>query len=234
MVRNYLDGVHLKVLGLKGEDGDIYVYRASPEDFQKSEEIRPEVERQQKEIAELSAQAFQLPDLGKDNTALWKRIREELEPVAKPLKEQYEKLREEEIQKIISRAEKYSSRSLLPQFNYMVSLQRVRLSSFSERFVWCDEIRVWDNRKEKEIARSRRFLGYSTMVGVRSLGGSPFEGGGGLGDLRVYRFDDRVLFSYAKVNTVETDRNLFRREMYRLGSMYWRKKNKSMVIQDAK
>ncbi len=39
MIRNYLDGIHLKTMGLNGPDGKIYVYTATAEDWKKSSSI---------------------------------------------------------------------------------------------------------------------------------------------------------------------------------------------------
>jgi hypothetical protein len=39
MIRNYLDGVHLKTMALNGPDGKIYVYTATEEDWRESREI---------------------------------------------------------------------------------------------------------------------------------------------------------------------------------------------------
>jgi len=40
MIRNYLDGVHLKTMGLNGPDGSLYIYTATPEDWRASREFK--------------------------------------------------------------------------------------------------------------------------------------------------------------------------------------------------
>lgn len=40
MIRNYLDGVHLKIMGLNAPDGSVYIFTATPEDWQTSREIK--------------------------------------------------------------------------------------------------------------------------------------------------------------------------------------------------
>lgn len=40
MIRNYLDGVHIKKMALNGPDGTIYWYEGSPEDWQESKDIK--------------------------------------------------------------------------------------------------------------------------------------------------------------------------------------------------
>lgn len=234
MVKNYLDGVNLNMLALKGEDEKTYVYRASLDDFLESEKLRPDVKNRQREIAELKAKAIQMPRQGQDNSEVWKKIREELEPVARPLTKKYEQLREEEIRKIIDKVEVYTPGASLPQFKYTVVFQRIRLPAWQERFVWCDLIRIQDNEKDKEVAHSRRYLSYTPMTSIRYEGNSPFENGERLGDVRAYTFDDKVLFGYAGVKETETNKSMLRRNNYQLASIRWQKKNKTVVIEDAK
>ena len=40
MIRNYLDGIHLKVMALNGPDGAFYRYEATPDDWRRSREIK--------------------------------------------------------------------------------------------------------------------------------------------------------------------------------------------------
>jgi hypothetical protein len=40
MIQNYLDGVHLKIMGLNAPDGNVYIFTATPEAWQKSREIK--------------------------------------------------------------------------------------------------------------------------------------------------------------------------------------------------
>jgi hypothetical protein len=40
MIRNYLDGVHLKTIGLNAPDGSVFIYTAEPDDWQASRDIK--------------------------------------------------------------------------------------------------------------------------------------------------------------------------------------------------
>jgi hypothetical protein len=40
MIRNYLDGVHLKIMGLNAPDGSVYIFTATPEAWQTSRDIK--------------------------------------------------------------------------------------------------------------------------------------------------------------------------------------------------
>jgi hypothetical protein len=72
----------------------------------------------------------------------------------------------------------------------------------------CDEISI-DEMKDngKEIAFSKRCLGYSPKIGVNPTGW-PFYGGIQLGDYQAYGFDDKVLFKFSDVHgSLDTYRN---------------------------
>lgn len=49
MIRNYLDGVHLKTMALNGPDGTIYVYSATEEDWRESSANNKETEQDWKD-----------------------------------------------------------------------------------------------------------------------------------------------------------------------------------------
>ncbi len=55
MIRNYLDGVHLKTMALNGPNGKIFVYSATAEDWQKSRKIEVD-ERPEEYFAALEAE----------------------------------------------------------------------------------------------------------------------------------------------------------------------------------
>ncbi len=52
MIRNYLDGVHLKTMAVNGPDGFIYLYNATAEDWQGSSEIKKETQQGWKDYFE--------------------------------------------------------------------------------------------------------------------------------------------------------------------------------------
>jgi len=198
MVTNYLDGVHLKMLALNGDDGKIYFYQATLNDFSGSEEIRPEHDRLKTHITELEKKAMKIGKNGGNNSKLWQEIRKEYYPRLKALG--YDRQRKKEINLIFSRPVVYQDLKQVPATNYLVELKRTRLSRWEERFVWCDEIRIHDNVREEDIAFSKRCLGYSPKIGFDPIGGT-FTGGVRLGDKQVYEFDDKVLFGYAGVSS---------------------------------
>jgi len=70
MIRNYLDGVHLKTMALNGWDGMIYVYNATEEDWQKSREIHKETQEDWRSyFAKLEKEAQTIAQKGKVYTS---------------------------------------------------------------------------------------------------------------------------------------------------------------------
>jgi uncharacterized membrane protein (DUF485 family) len=232
MVESYLDGIHLTSLALNGDDGKIYMYQASVEDFLESERIRPEHERLEKNIAALRQRIKGIlkkhegnPSLKKDE--MWKKYHQdtkqlwlkskELESKIKKLG--YKKIRKQEIDRIYAKPVVYDSPADLPPINYRVHFQRLRLPDWQEKFVWCDEIAVQDVHQNEEVAFSKRCLGYTLDAAkvVYYTGVGKF-GGARLGDERAYSFDDKVVFEWAEViDTLEVTKNNLDRSFYKLG-----------------
>lgn len=198
MVRDYLDGVHLKILALNGEDGKFYLYRASLNDFSESEKLHLKHEELDKKIKQLEEEAKQIGASGGDNRQLWRNIREKYNSKLKKIG--YKTQREKEIDHIFAEPEIYQSLEDLPSLKYQIKFQHNRLPYVQEKFVWCDEIHIRDNDEDEEIAFSKRCLGYASRVFPNPIGsGAPFYGGARLGNERIYWFDNEVLFEYVKV-----------------------------------
>jgi len=207
MVASYLDGIHLKTLAIKGEDAQIYLYRATKDDFAESEKIQPQHEKLSLKIERLEKEAKTVGRNGGDNKKLWKVIRQIHEPEIKQLG--YKKIREKEIRKIFANPIIYKNVNEIPLTNYHVTFNRNCLPEWQEKFVWCDEVTIFDNIKNEKIAFSKRCMGYSPMTGVNPVSSSPksFYGGSRLGDERAYSFDDKVLFHYVSGNVADGNRN---------------------------
>ncbi len=204
MVNNYLDGIHLQKLALNGDDGKIYLYQASADDFSESEKIRPEHDRLQAKISALEQKAMQIGGAGGNNRPLWKKIREDYYPQLKALG--YEQQRKKEIDRIFSRPMIFQRPEDLGEMHFRIELKQNRLPRWEERFVWCDEIRIHDNIKQEDIAFSKRCLGYSPKIGIDPIGGT-FTSGTRLGDEYVYEFDDKVLFGYGIKSGYDNERD---------------------------
>jgi len=95
--------------------------------------------------------------------------------------------------------EVFEDASQLPPVNYKVVLNQVPLPWLLKRYIWSDQMDIYDTRSGERIAFSRRYMGYSPrMMLVAPVGDSPFEGSGYAGDRLVSHFDDKVLFKSIK------------------------------------
>lgn len=220
MVESYLDGVHLKSLALNGDDGKIYLYKASIQDFAGSEVVRPEFEHLSKKILLLENEKNEIwkkrvaeAKKAKIDKWPWPKTREKHNHATRELKLKiqenksllkdlnYKNIRKQEIDKIFAKPEIYTSRSDLPPAKYLVHLQPLPLYNWQKKFVWCDEIMINDIAQEETMAFSRRCLGYNPFTTVNYPGKDhSFYGGARLGDPWVYEFDNKMLFKYTKEN----------------------------------
>lgn len=218
MVSNYLDGTNLQMLALNDGKGKLYLYQASPEDYLESAKLRPEIMETEKTLKAMSDQMHRDQKEKKDVSKSSAKFRK-LDEAFMYRRKAYEQVRKDEIAKVMARVKVYqpTGNSLpadLPPFAYQVQIQRLRLPEWQEKFTWCDEIEIFDNQKNEEIAFSKRCLGYSPKFGINPLGSCcPFHGGSRLGDEHTYGFDDKVLFGYANVrSSYESDRNNLERK----------------------
>lgn len=222
MVKNYLDGVNLHTLALNDGEGRIYLLQAGPEDYAESAKLKPEFERLKDRLNKLEKEARE----GGSEEDLWKKYREE-DVKLRQIRNAYEKQHDQDIVGIMARAQAYkfdgtSLPSALPFFNYTVRLHRLRLPDWQEKFVWSDGITIMDNPKNEEIAFSRRCLAYTPFTAMIMVGDSPFEGGEFIGDEKIYEFDDKLLFSYARVKSSEWIQNMLQRGAYRRAAFDWK------------
>lgn len=213
MVENYLDGVHLQMLALNGEDGNIYLYRATMEDFAESEKLRPEYERIRQEIAALEKEALEVGRRGGDKKELWQVIRQRKDGFHEA--EQYWNQRRSEIEAIIARVAIHQGKESLPPVRYRVEFNPLPLGTIPGKLLHADRIGIVDVQQNREIAYSRRYLAYAGFMSQISGEQPKFDYK--LGDMRAYEFDDRVLFEYAGVrDSLESTKDKLDRSFYHL------------------
>jgi len=117
----------------------------------------------------------------------------------------------------------------LPPMRYQVTFDPVSLGIVEWLFVHGDEIRITDLETGEVLAFSRRYLSYTPkfLMPVRTVGDSPFEGGGSVGDERAYEFDDKVVFGMMKpVDAIEKWKNNFSRSFYSRSAIEWKREQK--------
>jgi hypothetical protein len=199
MIDQYLDGVHLKVLALNGEDKKIYLYRAEEQDFVESrkalailkqrkaeeDEFRKKSEGRYKETYEENCQKIERDKCGEYITAMFVNPR-----VA--AWQGYDRIKKETIKRITDRAEIFNSPEKLPTVRYRVDFKTVETSFPTTRLLHADEITITDLDKNTVIAFSRRYMAYGNWLS--QLGGANPDFHQILGDKFAYAFDDKVLF----------------------------------------
>lgn len=191
MVKTYLDGVHLKVLALNGDDGKIYLYRATAEDFAGSNKIRPAVQEVIEKYDRDSA------DAGKRRTKGYVSTSRHVIDILTEFRDQ----RKKEAEPIFKRSESYSSSQDLPPMHYRIEFNLLPKSLVINNdydMLHADRISIIDVKNNKEIAYSQRYMAHAGFISKFSGQQPKFDYK--LGDFWSYRFDDNVLFQYAKEN----------------------------------
>lgn len=198
MIKNYLDGVHLQTLAMNGDDGKIYLYQANSETFSVSNKLRLVLERKKNDIAALELEAITLGKSGGDNKGLWKRIRAMKKDLNKGVGEIFKQQYNTEIDGIMKHAQVFSSKSKLPDMNYTVIFKPIEsLLSPLHDLIHADKITIVDNRQNKVIAFSKRYLAYAGFISKFSGKQPMFDHR--VGDLWAYEFDNKVLFNYSTI-----------------------------------
>lgn len=235
MVKNYLDGKHLKLLALNGDDGKIYLYRADDITFSESNKLQPEYMRVKEAIEAEKKEAATVGISGGDNKAMWKKIREGEDVFIRGLSKQYQDQNEMEIAGVLDRVKVYADKTDLPQMHYRVEfnhLPKSFLLNNQNKIIHADQISIVDTESEKEIAFSIRYMAYSW---TRYFGDSTaFDYK--LGDIQPYKLDDKVLFGYAGVrDNIESMKGRLERSDYnRRFNSKLKNINKSKGMSDAR
>jgi len=207
LVHSYLDGINLKVLALNGDDGKIYLYRAKVEDYEKSEKLRPAMNRKQREIDIFRDKAKKIYESSGDNSWLGEPIHK-LETEILPFRKRFKDQRKKDVQGIISREEVFQSKYQLPPMNYTVEFNSVKVMWPIEKLLHADKITVTDNKRNEEIAYSRRYMAYAAFITQMSGKAPDFDYK--LGKEWIFEFDDEVIFEYANVRSnYEVNRSKF-------------------------
>ena len=153
MVKEYLDGIHLKALALNGDDGKIYLYPADEKTFAESERLRPARNQKEKEIKTMEQEARKLR--GDDHKALWERIqktrRESTEISA--YNDQWKK----EFAAVLDQIETYDSVSQLLPMRYRVHFYLLDDWWREKSIYHADQITITEAATGKVIAWSRRY-----------------------------------------------------------------------------
>jgi len=172
MVSGFLDGVHLKLLVLNGDDGKYYVYRATEQNFKNSLKILPELNKAKEKTKKLELKADEYiknkKERKKDHIILLD-FRKAYK-ASNELSIRYEELRKIEVVQIYENATMFEDKSKLPKVNYKVILNQLPKSwmvNDDNYLLYADKISFVETKTNKVIAFSKRYMAYLSAIKKR-------------------------------------------------------------------
>lgn len=193
MIEHYLDGVHLQTLVLNGDDGKVYLYRATADLFTESKRLQKQADSLEKQAAR-SIEAGKAAQDEKEKMALTTKGTS-LRKQAGELFSQLRAVHDKAVLDVMAKEEVFSRPEDLPLVKYKVNLNQNHLPSWQQRYIYSDTIKIDDQRTGKVIAWSKRIERYKYTLEVDFAGGRLlFETLAG--DGKVAYFDDKILFPH--------------------------------------
>lgn len=199
MIKNYLDGIHLQALALNGEDGRIYLYRATEKSRAGSSHFKKkveELERREKELR-LQGNAYYKKH-GKRDPRFLEQIKKDVEPRLFQARREEKRMIEEDLGRITENVEIYTSASDLPLLRYHVRLEPIHRFFPATKLYHADLITITDEEKNEVVGFSKRFMAYAPWVS--KISGEQPKFGYILGERYAYWLDYKVLFGYVGNN----------------------------------
>jgi Methyl-accepting chemotaxis protein len=215
MVWHYLDGVHLKVLAVNGDDGKVYLYQADEATFAEVKRLGPALTQKNKEIRakvdEIDTEVRRVGNTDQEVLKLLSKRRRELDREREKSPEQvaYVNAVNETQQGILDRVEVFDSAAQLPPMRYRVHFEQVSQWGRKIGIFHADRISIIETASNKVIAWSQRYMPVTPQWLL--VKAPPQYWNGGPGDRYPYQFDDDVLFTYigARGAAGNKDRNYF-------------------------
>jgi len=143
MIINYLNGKHLKAMALNGDDGKVYVYKA----------INAEALSRNAELVEMN-KAYLKKITSTENKTLKESLIKENRAVLAEKKD----LLNNYVQKVVDNAVIYTSKETMPQMNYTVLFNPVKLGDFASKYLYSDKVTITDNHTQEVIAYNQRIM----------------------------------------------------------------------------
>lgn len=216
MIDQYLDGVHLKVLALNGEDNKIYLYRAEREEFAESLKALETLKQRKADVdAYVEKNRMHIKQYGRPIEGSGDHINKVLDPPYIAALQKYNRIKQLVVKRITERVEVFGSPGQLPPIAYRVDFNIVKTKYPASKLLHVDEITINDIQQSKVIAYSRRYMAYAFWLSKFSGNQPSFNEI--LGDKQAYEFDDKVIFRYAGVNdSLEVTKDNLDRHFYKL------------------
>ena len=146
MINKYLDGVHLKMMALNGDDGRVYVYHYEniPKEYYP---LKKEYDSAYKEYQKyLENYNTTHPGFYKTKWSLNDKKVDEIRVMTG-------KMLETSILK-----EEIYSKATMPKMNYTVTFDKVKLNTFARKFLYAIETKIIDNNTKETIAYNGLYI----------------------------------------------------------------------------
>ena len=154
MVKNYLDGVHLKTMALNTPDGKVkvYSYKELPQSyvdlFQESEVTKKEMILNERSFNKARGLKDYPPDFNQIRDAYLQVMNKNIE-----LARQID-LARTKLALIVTE----TTREPMAQMNYTIKTDEVHLSTLASKVIYSDEVKITDNRTNEVIGYNRRIM----------------------------------------------------------------------------
>jgi len=181
MIQNYLDGLHVHTLALRGTDKKIYVYEAGDTSLLKQYD------------ALISLREQYLEEIGKTAD---KELKKQL--IDKNIKnnDNADLLLKQYVQSTVKNVKVYASKKEMPKLNYTVRYDIIPLSDFERNYIYQDKAEIIETATGETIAYNYRLMRRWYILHPDISHGNRYYyphavcGNGGKG---LYGFDEEVL-----------------------------------------
>ena len=152
MIENYLDGVHLKIMALNGEDGKVYVYHYEniPKEYYP---LKKEYEIVTKKYINCRSDWNIAYD---SNDLKYKEIGKECAVLSNKQDELW-RILNKKINTFTLKEETYDNFSM-PKTNYTVTFDKVKISKIAQKFINISESKIIDNNSNELIGYNKQCL----------------------------------------------------------------------------
>lgn len=193
MIGQYLDGVHLKVLALNGDDKRIYLYRAEEQGFLESKKAMAILKQSGEDYSSyIKKNQTHIKRYGKPIEGAGDHINKVLVPARTTAWHEYDRIKKEAIKQVTDQVEIFDFPEKLPTMRYRVDFNILEQCYPASTLLHSDEIVITDVEENTIIAFSRRYMAYGDWLS--QFGGANPDFHQAIGDKMPYEFDDKVLF----------------------------------------
>lgn len=189
MIRNYLDGVHLKTMALNGDDGKIYVYT-----YKEIPQIYFTLREEYKELSK-QYEAFKIiSQKVKENGTELQREEAGKKVWQTDDKRNAKRVEIQELVQTFTLVEQIHTKQSMPKLNYTVTFNEVPLNFFTREFIYSDVTSIINNATNEVVAHNQRVMRLFYNMLPDLAGGRYYQGEEVCGD-SYFWFQGRI-FTY--------------------------------------